>query len=777
MSRTARAAALAAAVLAAYVIWTSSGWPQGQSRTAIANIVFLLVFPFPIVLATLAARSTRGRLRRAWAALAVGLVGWGLGDAIWTYYELGLHEPPFPSVADGAYLLGPIGTCAAMLLFREPPSGQAQARRFLDGVIVAGSLFLVSWLFVLRPVFEAGAESRLGFIVSLAYPVLDLVTLTVAAYVLISAGPDRRLPLTLLTFGVICIALSDSAFVYLAASGEYFSGHPIDIGWMAGLLLIAVAAAAGRDGGVSEHDRMELPSWASIWLPFAPLLLAGVVVAAQPVPLLRSAPVLITAALLVVAVLVRQFLEVSESRRLVTDAADRAMRDPLTGLANRDLFQDRFEHAIQLSRRDELPVGVILIDLDNFKLVNDTLGHLAGDDLLTQVGQQILGCVRPGDTVARLGGDEFAVLVEDQAEHSHLIAQRVVEAFDQPFVIAGQDLVIRPSVGLAIAESDELSLDAEELFQRADTAMYSAKRSGIGGVVTFTAELARADKQLAGQPTDGSGAAMVRLLGELRHAIDQSELDLVYQPKFDLRSGTIVGVEALLRWRHPERGVLGPEQFLFLVRRHGLVGAVTEFVIDRALDDAVRWNSAEVGVPVAINIFAPSIADLTLPERIVRALTDRGLGATALTVEVTEDLIVNDIDNARTVLNHLRDNGVRVSIDDFGSGYSALSYLRDLPVDEVKLDRSFISSVLTDSRAAAVVSAIVELAHALGLTTVAEGVEDAQTANWLREMGCDVGQGYYFSRPLTADELLDSLAGRPGSGIIRSSAPTSARSS
>lgn len=268
----------------------------------------------------------------------------------------------------------------------------------------------------------------------------------------------------------------------------------------------------------------------------------------------------------------------------------------------------------------------------------------------------------------------------------------------------------------------------------------------------------------------GSGAEMVRLLGELRHAIDHSELDLAYQPQFDLTTGKIVGVEALLRWPHPTRGVLGPEEFLPLVRRHALMGAVTAFVLGSALDGAVRWRTVDAGIPVAINFFAPSIVDLRLPDQIAHALAERGLGAAALTVEVTEDLFMTNIGNARAVLNRLRESGTRVSVDDFGSGYSALSYLRDLPIDEVKLDREFIASVLADPRAAAVVSAVVSLARALGLTTVVEGVETAEVAAVLKDLGCDVGQGYYFSPPLTLEELLEVLSAGGTTGSVSGAA-------
>lgn len=776
MLKTTRVVGVSAVIFLAYVAWTIGGWSHGSARIAVSDITSFVLVSTAATLSALAARSARGRLRAAWTAMSVGLLGWAVGDAIWGYHELVLHESPFPSLADAAYLILPVGACVAMLVFPTTYSGRSRARMLLDSVIVAAALFVVFWLIVLRPVYEAGADSQFGLVVSLAYLVSDLVVLTIAAYVAVGAGSYQRLPLTILAAAMTSIALADSAYAYLTATGQYNSGDAIDIGWVAGMLLVMVAATASREGGSGRREQVELPSWASVWVPYVPLMAAAMAAAAQPVEALRSVPVLIAAMILLVAVPCRQFLVVSENRWLVASMAEQALRDPLTGLANRDLFHDRLDHAMQFVRRDGMTVGVLAIGLDDFRMVNDTLGHTVGDRLLTLVGRRIAGCVRLGDTVARLGGDEFAVLVEDEVDYAYFTAQRVVEAFDEAFVIDGRDLLIRPSVGIALAEPDGPDLSAEELFTRAIAALDSAKRSRLTGVATFSDELDVAgdiDRHaLSGPAAKDSAAATLRLLGELRYAVDHSGLDLLYQPKISLITGRIVGAEALLRWPHPVRGVLGPEEFLPLVRRYGLMGQVTAFVLDRALDDAVRWRTEEVGVPVAVNFFAPSISDQGLPDRIAQALTHRGLSPAALTVEITEDLLMKNISSARTVLNRLRENGIRVAVDDFGSGYSALSYLRDLPVDEVKLDQGFIASVLVDERAAAVVSAVVELARALSLTTVVEGVETAEIAAVLRDMGCDVGQGYYFSPPLTLEELLELLSPRGATAP----APTAAKS-
>ena len=774
MPKASHVAAAAGVVFLSFVIWIVSDVSHGPSRAAIDDIVLLVLAVPAAVFSVIAARSAQGRLRMAWVAMAIGVAAWAIGEAIWTHYELVLGEVPFPSVADGFFLIFPVGACAALLLFPSEYAGPFRGRVFLDGLIVAGSLFLVSWVTILGPIYAAEATDRLLFVVSLAYPVSDVVVLTLAAVVLVRSGPEHRLTLTLLTVGLACIALSDSLFTYLSTKNEYASGDVIDIGWAAGLLLIAVAAAASRQTTHENSEAPELPGWASIWLPYAPLLLAAIVAAAKPSELLWSQPVEVIAGLLVLAVLARQFLAVSENRRLLATVAEQALRDPLTGLANRALFNERLDQGMERRERDGVTVGVVAVDLNDFKLVNDNLGHPVGDDLLVGVASRLLNSVRSGDTVGRLGGDEFSVVVEGDPDAPYLIAQRVVEAFEQPFLVGEHELLMRPSVGLATADPDEPGLSAEELLRRADLAMYMAKRARIRGVQTYNAEMqlgaqtieAEIFSRPAGPPEIG-GVAAIRLLGDLRHAIANAELTLVYQPKFELATGRIVGAEALLRWPRPD-GLLTPEDFLPLVRRHGLITAITDLVLNRALDDALAWQNASLGLPVAVNLFAPSLANLGIPAQITTALADRGLDPRVLTVEITEDLFLDDMERTRTVLDQLRHSGIRIAIDDFGSGYSALSYLRDLPIDEVKLDSTFIAPIPVDERAAAVVRAVVDLCHTLNLTTVVEGVEDAETAARLREFGCDVGQGYHFSPPLTSDELLE---------LLRRSAPASTRSS
>ncbi|WP_167103141.1 bifunctional diguanylate cyclase/phosphodiesterase [Mycobacterium sp. DL592] len=760
--RVAGGAVLVALIVAAYFGWLATVPAHVDIRAIVFDSDTLMVVVAAVAAFTSAVTAwvTRGRVRAAWASMTVGLTGFTLGAAIWRYYEVSGVTPPYPSVADIAYLLLPIATGTSLVLLASGMNRTSRTRLMLDGLTVAASFTIVIWIVVLNEIMRLDIPNRFKIAVSLTYPVLDAAVLTIGLLVLARALPGQRRTLVLLTLAMTCVAVSDDVFVYLAATQRHESVGWIDYGWLAGLVLMTAAAIAGRDFNVRETIVAQPPSVASVWLPFVPVAAAALIALMAPPEVARELPILVPSIVLVVAFLARQLLTMSENRRLLVEVAEQALRDPLTGVGNRIVLRDHLNHAMQMRERDGLTVGVLAMDLDDFKVVNDTLGHPVGDELLNLVAERILGCVRDGDTVARLGGDEFAVLLEGRDDHTQLIAHRVVEAFDRPFHIVGQELLVRPSVGLAVAEADDPDVTAMELLKRADIAMYAAKRSRTGGVHTYNAEMLLAESpgsDLFDKPsseTQGRGAESVRLLGELRQAIDHFELTLVYQPKFDLRTGSIVGAEALVRWPHPVRGVLAPDEFLPLVRRYGLMGRVNDFVVNKALDDVLEWRAAGVPIPIAINLFAPSMADLRLPDTISLALGNRDLEPSILTVEITEDLFLDNMERTKLVLARLRERGIRIAIDDFGSGYSALSYMRELTVDEVKLDRHFIAPMLDDPRAAAVVRAVIDLAAELGLATVAEGIENLPTANWLREHGCSVGQGFFLSPPVSSEKLV-----------------------
>ncbi len=765
-------AALAAVVPAAGLLTVAAvalaNQPSGTVVAAFKVTLTVAAVAAALVMARTAVLAS-GRTRAAWLSLAFGLGAFALGVGARAWRALDGYEIPFPSAIDLTRLLLPVGACVALLLLQPAGTGAlSRLRLLLDGLVVAGSFVIVAWTGVLDDIQRVHGADQFAVAASMAYPMPDAVVCTVALLVYLAALPGQRLTVGLIGLASLCIAITNEIAVYFIAAQNYSEHRAVAVGWLAGLLLFIAVGVAGRHWADRGTAVAQSPSQLSMLVPFVPVASAAAVVTFIELPndVLRG-PLSIAGVLLVLAFLARQLLVVGENRRLFNTVARQALRDPLTGLANRAVFYDRVGHAMQMRQRGGLSVGVMELDLDGFKLFNDTLGHHVGDALLTLVGERVLGSVRPGDTAARLGGDEFAVLIEGRVDNTTIVAHRVAEAFDRPFVLEDREIMVRPSIGLAVAAADDVEVDAEELLKRAGIALDAAKRSRVAGVHAFTAEMAAetfADRSPTRHPTvtaGGERSAGIQLLGELRQAVDHGDLVLLYQPKVDLQTLDVVAVEALVRWPHPRRGLLGPEEFLPLVRQHGLMGPVTDLVVNKALDDALVWQVAGFDVPVAVNISAPSLATMRLAGTIAAALAARGVAASSVIVEITEDLFLDSMDRTRLLLDELRRNGIRIAIDDFGSGYSALSYLLELPVDQVKLDRKFVAPITTDPRAAVVVRAVVGLAHELGLITVAEGIEDAGTLERLREYGCDVGQGYYFSPPTELDGLIPMLANPP----------------
>lgn len=721
---------------------------------AIVNhVITLFLAGFAAGCATLAARAPTGPSRLAWWCLAGALAAWAVGDAIWLVYDAIQHRPPSPSPPDVFYLvfnaLVAVGL-SQLLAARTPVSRMYLA---LDALTVSLCLLLLVWIFSLNRVFDDLRDRNPGLTLALVTPFTDVVVLSIAVLALARSRRRRPVALAVITVAIALITFADVTLTFSTVDGGHRTDHVVELLWACAMALFAVAAVLSRLPEPAPDRPTRIPRRSSLWLPYVPLLLAGVL--GPPVVMRGFESVLVQ--LVVVVVCARQMLSAWDNRNLLTAAAEQALRDPLTGLANRTLFNERLDHAMLLRIRDSRPITVISIDLDDFKLVNDSLGHPVADRLLAGAGQRLLECVLTGDTVARVGGDEFVILLEGGSDDHQVVAQRVVEAFERPFEIDGQEVYLRPSLGVATASDDEPGLSAELLMTRADLAMYAAKRSAAD-MRTFAADLATAP----GDPVElahglhrppSGGAERIRLLGELRDAVDRGDIEVAYQPKVSLSGGRVTGVEALLRWPHPRLGTLHPNAFLSLVRQHGLMHPVSDIVVGKVLDDAAAWRAQDLDIGVAVNFFAPMLRDTHVPERLRQELDRRHLDHGVLTVEITEDIVLPDVGTVTTVLRELRDRGVRVAIDDFGSGYSALSYLRDLAIDEVKLDRQFVADVTSHPRAAAVVDAVINLTHSLGISVVAEGIEDADTADWLTAHGCDTGQGYFFSAPVSPDAV------------------------
>jgi diguanylate cyclase (GGDEF)-like protein len=435
-------------------------------------------------------------------------------------------------------------------------------------------------------------------------------------------------------------------------------------------------------------------------------------------------------------------------QRAKSQAAERfayqALHDPLTALPNRILLRDRTDQAIRQADRDLVAAALLLLDLDRFKEVNDTLGHHYGDQLLIQVGQRLQAALRQVDTVARLGGDEFAVLLPRvaTAEGAVAVASKLQAALEEPFLLEGLTVDVEASIGVALYPDH--GNDPEELLQHADIAMYTAKETHAGFVL-FDPKL------------DQHSPRKLALLGELRRAIEHHQLVLHYQPKIHAHTRQVLGVEALVRWQHPTHGLVPPGEFIPLAERTGLIGPLTHYVLDAALGQCRRWQQAGHELSVAVNVSARRLLDLAFPDEVAGLLAHWEVPARLLVVEITESTIMADPQHALEVLSRLHNMGVQLSIDDFGTGYSSMAYLKNLPVHELKVDRSFVSQMTSNINDAVIVRSTVDLGRNLGLRVVAEGVEDATTWQELDALGCDAIQGYYISRPVPADDLISWL--------------------
>jgi len=439
-------------------------------------------------------------------------------------------------------------------------------------------------------------------------------------------------------------------------------------------------------------------------------------------------------------------LDVSERRKAEETIRRMAMEDALTGLANRAEFQRMLRQSLAQAKRQDSLLGVMLIDLDNFKDVNDTLGHPAGDALLKVLAKRLTNCVRESDMVARLGGDEFAVVAADPktVRGITVLAQRIIEELSQPIEIEGKLLHSGASIGITVFPYDDG--DVDHLVRNADLALYRAKSEGRNRYQLF--DYAMHEEVLARRSIEG----------DLRQALDRDQLRVLYQPQMDLRTGRVVGAEALLRWHHPERGIVSPGEFIPIAEACGLIVPMSEWLLRKVCQDCKAWSDQGLGhITVAMNVSPIHFRQDSLTREVSGALEETGLPADLLELEITESMVMEDGEDALATLNELKGIGVGLAIDDFGTGYSSLNHLKQFPVDRLKIDRSFVRDVVTDWDDAAISSAVINLGHNLNLKIVAEGVESEPQLSFLLSQGCDEAQGFYFSKPIPEPELREFI--------------------
>jgi diguanylate cyclase (GGDEF)-like protein len=735
-------AALAAALVLTFAVALQLRVGGDRATTALANLGQLAAATGAAFACWHRSRTRTGRWRLSWLLLAGATGSWAFGQLLWTHAEVTTAELPFPSWADVGFLLFPLLGLAGLLV-RPVLAFERRGRVcvLLDGVMVAASLFSLSWVTSLGQTYSAGADGTPAFLISLAYPVSDLILITVAVMVLAQAS--TRTGLVLLTGGLIAMAVADSAFLYLNLTGSYATGALVDVAWVAAFVLIGLSAGAAK-----EVQAQPMTGWltsAYLCLPYA---VVGVGVMSTLFEPPGDSDVVEYAALGAVgALMLRQLLALLDNRRLLDDVASqqgelrrRAFYDELTGLANRALFSERVEHALALHRRNERALSVLFCDLDDFKSVNDTLGHAAGDRLLAEVADRLLAMTRPGDTVARLGGDEFAVLLEDDADGGALAARMLDEVLRQPVTILDRAVPVRASIGVATLQATEPTIDSRELIRRADVAMYSAKSSGKGRAVPYV--------HVSGPSADHD----LDLQLALARDIDGGGLRAALQPVYGVHGG-LRGYEALARWRYAGQAV-PPDVFIPVAERAGLLPRLDMAVLDQAI---TRIAEHQADTFVSVNIGIRHLADAAVVERVAEVMRRHSLPARRLVVEVPEDQAISD-PAVMATLQGFREMGVRLAMDDFGVGFSCLSRIGEIRPDIIKLDRSFVTPLDDPDERTDILAGIIELAHRVGAVVIGEGVETQAQLDALIRLGCDGLQGYLLGRP----EEIKGPAPNPG---------------
>jgi diguanylate cyclase (GGDEF)-like protein/PAS domain S-box-containing protein len=862
---------------ALYLAWQVFHWGGPDLELVIADAAFIPLGVLGVAFAVLAARrSPTDGGRRAWFLIGLALAAFSAGDIAWFILEIVLATQPYPSIADAGYLaFYPLALAGLIALPRERP--ESRFRTLLDLAIVAGSLGIVVWWLVLKPVAAAGSSSGLEHFVALAYPVGDLLLLIGLAVAFMSRlVGTSRVALLLLGGGLVLNVIADLSYARVSLAETYTSGTWMDALWMIGWVLMGLAGfvQARSTADIRRSAMVSGPANPVTFLPYvAVACVYGVLLVASEING-SNLQVVVVGALGATGLVVRQFLTGRENARLLADRASgrsaarfqaiiqnandvivlvdpagvmtyltpsvthlvgrtaesllgsgidelidrddlplalelvraatnrpgtgrtiecrvrtlsgvpchvevnvtnllddpvvtglvltmrdvterrdfeeqlrhQAFHDPLTGLPNRVLLAERTEQALR--RRGAAP-SLLYLDLDDFKVINDSLGHPVGDRVLIEVARRLSRSIRAEDTAARLGGDEFAVLMDatGSVDEVVVVADRILGELRRPVDVDGSAVAIGASIGIVCSMARPAQ--AADLLRDADIAMYEAKREARGSYRVFEKAMFVATVE------------RVNLEADLRTALAAGQLDIVYQPLFDLPDNRLVSVEALLRWNHPTRGLVMPDQFIPLAERTGEIAAMGRWVIERACLTVGEWNaSRNQRIRANVNVSARQL-EPRFVEDVTEILRRTGFPPRLLVLEVTESVVSADQPAALEVLGRLRSIGVRISIDDFGTGYSSLSVLRDLPVDELKIDRSFVSR-LTIGGDSSLVETIIRLSHDFNLSTVAEGIEFEEQLDVLRRLGCDVGQGYLLGRPGPAHAIGDLIAAAAG---------------
>jgi diguanylate cyclase (GGDEF)-like protein len=736
------------------------------------------------------------RIGLAWLILALSVLSFAIGDTVWSILEAGLGQTPFPSPADYFYLFFyPLFLAGVLILPPGHLTSREWVKRSMDMGIVLLAAALGFWNLLLGPIQAANHTApAVTQILSLSYPVGDFLLLWASLLLIYYQTKGQRPGASfLLVGGAMLMLITDCSFGYVSLTGSYTSGSILDFGWIIAFLTFGLAGmlqAEGirsfesKDHPVLEERSTSLPAWISylpyVWLTGAYLLLLQSHTTPFPMDFFSLS---ISIGAIIALVLVRQVVEASEINHLndqlrrallrLQQQADKqfetnqelkieinerkraeeqlshdALHDSLTGLPNRVLFMDRLGRAIEYAKRQNHPFAVLFLDLDHFKVINDSMGHSEGDRLLISIAQRLKVSLRSSDTVARFGGDEFVILLEgtNDLEPAVASATRIQEDLKLPFNLDHRKVYITASIGvvLSVNEYDR----PEEVLRDADLAMYRAKACGKARFEVFNPSL----RTLA--------ISRLEIENELRHALDHHEFVLNYQPILGLESSDLIGFEALIRWNHPTRGQLLPAEFISVAEETGLILPIGEWVLREACSQTMRWQAAcsdQASLAINVNISSKQLAYTNFIDQLLLVLQDTGLNPALLRLEITESVLIDNQVEANEIFEKLNALGIQLEVDDFGTGYSALNYIQRYPIHTIKIDKSFVEEIGLTEKNLGLVQTIVLMAHELGMDAIAEGVETKDQLKTLKQMGCNYGQGFLISRPLDSETVTQWL--------------------